>query len=173
MFKSACERLCLQWHRGEAHSRRQHRSHYILRPNKICMDFGLNQNPVAALLNASNSNTFFLRSVADSLLKDTLSCRSHSMSRSLSVPLIPCFHFVCPDCADFQQLYCIIFTDKRFPFNINVKFIANIMQNKKKPKAFLALLPLVVFDKATRFASTHRERKRKQANRPKCDRRTN
>ena len=109
---------------------------------------------------------FLLRSVADSLLKDTLSCRSHSMS--LSFPLILCFHFVCPDCADFQQLYCIIYTDKRFPFNINVKFIANIMQ-KKRTKAFLPLLYLT----KQRDLHTHRKRKRKQANRPEWDRRTN
>lgn len=98
-----------------------------LRPNKICMNFGLSSEKCSSFENVSNSWYFFVRlSIRIAFEGHSLiikHCVSFSLCARLSLLL---FHLLY---CWFSQFYCIIYTDKRFPFNINVKFIANIMQN--------------------------------------------
>lgn len=153
MLKSACVRLRLYAHthtHSEMKSGDKQRSHYTLRPNKICMDFGLNQNPVAACKMCLTTIFFCFRRFFPfvfffgiffcCLLAFEGHTHTHTYTlswRYVSRSLYLFSTFVHRECADFsEQFYCIIYTDKRFPFNINVKFIANIMQ---KMRAFLSL----------------------------------
>lgn len=108
---------CLAWH-GMAS-----------RPNKICMNFGLSQNSEFCSENVSNS-CLFLLSLCSCCLWRTLTflaILSFSFCESFSLLLLHLY------IADFHSFYCIIYRDKRFPFNINVKFIANIMQKSLYP----------------------------------------